>query len=202
MILRTPDSVSTPDAHGYWWGSIFFAVAVAAAVACLPYAISCCSRFSKEQIAIRASFGEHGWAPGITPVAIALLDWPMGFRLLIMTIVAATLCLLCTVSLLFAARSRNVAGGPHSAAYAWLPVGEALLGSFMVGVLYILAAYAVGFKGYIGPGNLLWFFGVPAAIAFMIRPSLLQGLVWTLPLLIGGWVCMAIISVSVGIPLD
>ena len=72
----------------------------------------------------------------------------------------------------------------------------------MVGILYILAAYAVGYVGYLGAKNAIWFVGVPMAVALIQQPRPTRALLWTFPLLLGGWVCMGILSMTVGIPLD
>jgi hypothetical protein len=190
------------DVRGYRWASIFFGLVLGISLAFLPHAIGCCSRFSAEDMAIRASFGNHGWAPGITPLAVAMLDWPMGFRLLVMTLVAACLCLVASLTGLLLARRMNADGAAGGAPRLWYIVGQGVLGSFMVGVLYILAAYAVGYEGYLGPRNALWFVGLPLAVALVQQSRLQRAILWTFPLLLGGWVWMAVLSMTVGIPLD
>ncbi len=56
--------------------------------------------------------------------------------------------------------------------------------------------------GYIGPRNVLWFVGVPLTVALIQQGRPLRALLWTFPLLLGGWVGMALLSMTVGIPLD
>jgi hypothetical protein len=190
-----------PYLRGYRWGGGFFAFVALCSLASLPYAISCCSRFSAEELADRASFGGNGWAPGITPLAVALLDWPMGFRLLVMTVVAAILCLAATITLhLFASYTAKETLSRR--ARMLKPIGEAVLGSFIVGVLYILAAYGVGYAGYIGPANAIWFVGIPVLVSLMEHKRLTSAFLWSAPLLLGGWVSMGVFSMTVGIPLD
>ena len=189
-----------PEMHGYRWGAWFFGLVALCSLAALPFAATCCSRFSAEDMAADAALGGNGWSPDITPLAIALLDWPMGFRLLLMTSVAAILCFATTVTLLFV-RQRN-AERQEKRILSRVGVAQAVLGSFMVGVLYILAAYAVGYVGYRGPANALWFIGIPMAVAVMQKPSIQSALLWTIPLLLGGWLSMGILSMTIGIPLD
>jgi hypothetical protein len=38
--------------------------------------------------------------------------------------------------------------------------------------------------------------------ALIQQPRPTRVLLWTVPLLLGGWVCMGILSMAVGIPLD
>lgn len=183
--------------QGYHWGAWFFGLIIVCCVAVLPHAVSCCSQFSAADLQFRAQFGAKGWAPGITPLAVALLDWPMGFRLFLMTLVTAIICFLSSLAGFFVARAGNVDG-------SWgvgRSVVQGLLACLMVGVLYILAAYATGFIGYLGPANMLWMIGVPAVIAILTWPRL-TGLLMALPVGIGGWLMLAVISMTVGIPLD
>lgn len=190
-----------PYLRGYCWGVGLFAFVALCSLASLPFAISCCSRFTAEELAESASLGGNGWAPGTTPMAIALLDWPMGFRLLVMTIVAAMLCLAATISLLLFTRY-TTKQTPGRLARILRAIGEVALGSFIVGVLYILAAYGRGYVGYIGPGNAIWFAGIPMLIALMEHRCLKSALLWTVPLFLGGWVWTVVLSMIVGIPLD
>jgi len=187
--------------RGYRWGGGLFAFVALCSLASFPYAISCCSRFSAEELAERASFGSNGWAPSITPLAVALLDWPMGFRLLVMTAVAAILCLAATITLLLLARF-NPKETSDRRAHVLKSIGEVVLGSFMVGVLYILAAYGVGYAGYLGPTNAIWFVGIPMLVSLMEHKRLATALLWFVPLLLGGWMWMGLLSMTVGIPLD
>jgi hypothetical protein len=120
----------------------------------------------------------------------------MGFRLLVMSIVAAAVCLLSTVSLLALLRR---SGGRCSMRLA---AGQTIVGAFMVGVLYILAAYAVGYVGYRGTWNAAWLVGIPMMVAFIQTPRLPHAFLWIFPLLVGGWLCMGVLSMTVGIPLD
>ena len=186
---------------GYRWGGGLFAFVAFCSLASLPFAIGCCSRFTAAELAERASFGSNGWAPGITPLAVTLLDWPMGFRLLVMTIVAAILCFGATITLFLLARY-SAKETPDRRARVLKAIGEVALGSFIVGVLYILAAYGVGYIGYLGPANAIWLVGIPMLIALMERGRLTSALLWTVPLLLGGWVWMGVLSIAVGIPLD
>ena len=188
--------------RSYRWGANFFGLVLAASSAFLPHALSCCSRFSNDDLALKASFGVKGWAPGITPLVIALLDWPMGFRLLVLIMVAASLCFVATVAGLLILRRMQRDGGEGGSVPLWFSVSEAVLGSLMVGVLYIVAAYATGYVGYIGPRNALWFVGVPMAVALIQQERPSRALLWTFPLLLGGWLSMGILSITVGIPLD
>jgi hypothetical protein len=190
-----------PYLRGYRWAGGLFAFVALCSLASLPFAISCCSRFSAEELAERALVGRNGWAPGITPLAVALLDWPAGFRLLVMTIVTAVLCLAATITLLLFARY-NAKETPDRRARLLKPIGEVVLGSFIAGLLYILAAYGMGYVGYIGSANGIWFVGIPMLIALMEHKRLTSALLWTFPLLLGGWIWMGVLSMTVGIPLD
>ena len=178
-----------------------FASVALCSLASLPHAISCCSRFSAQELAERASFGSNGWAPGTTPLAVVLLDWPMGFRLLVLTAVAAILCLAATITLLLIARF-NPEETSDRRAHVLKPIGEVVLGSFMIGVLYILAAYGVGYAGYLGPANAIWFVGIPMLISLMEHKRLATAFLWSVPLLLGGSMWMGLLSMTVGIPLD
>jgi hypothetical protein len=174
---------------------VLFGLLIVGCVVALPHAISCCSHFSAADLKLRAQFTKN-LDPHTTPVAVALLDWPMGFRLLLMTLVAAIICFLLCVIGVFVARADDVGGGRGR--------GESIklvLGSLMVGVLYILAAYLTGFIGYVGPANLLWVIGVPAVIAIITWPRPI-GIPMALPVGIGGWIALIAICMTVGIPLD
>jgi hypothetical protein len=183
--------------RGYRSGAWLFGLTALVCIAALPYAVRCCAHFSPADLKLRAEFGGGSREPGITPLAEALHDWPMGFRLLLMTLVATTICFASTLASLSLARRENLADQRT----VWRPIVRAVLACLMVGVLYILGAYATGFVSYLGPRNLLWMLGVPAAIALMCWPRPI-GALMTLPLAIGGWIALAILSIGLGIQLD
>lgn len=180
--------------RGYRWGAWLFGLTGVACVAAMPYAVNCCSHLPDSDL---LSMEPYRRSPYITPVAAALLDWPMGFRLLLMTLAAAVICFSSTLASMFLIQNEPTEAGtiPRKS------VVQAILACLQVGVLYILATYAVGFLGYRGPLNLLWGAGVPAAIAAMVWPRL-GWIRMTIPLAIGGWAALAAISIGFGIPLD
>lgn len=121
----------------------------------------------------------------------------MGFRLLLMTLVAAIICFISCALGFFVTRAK-----------AFDRKGEivnrlvqGLLASAMTGVLYILAAYAAGFVGYLGPKSLFWMLGIPAVITIISWPRPI-GLLMAFPVALGGWIALGAISISVGIPID
>lgn len=181
-------------AAGYRIGACLFALTVVICLAVLPFAASCCSHLSSQEQALSATVGHAPWAAGITPLAVALLDWPMGFRLLLLTLTAAILCLVATLA--SAALSRRSIGQGW-----WSDFARGVLACFTVGVLYILAAYVTGYFGYLGPANVGWMLGIPALVAFMNIPRPI-GLLFSVPLALGGWIGAGVISLTIGIPLD
>ena len=179
--------------RGYWWGAWLFGLAALACVALLPHAIQCCSHFSQADLRLRAEFGPNSWSP----IADALLDWPTSFRLLLLSLVAFVVCFAATLVSIVLQRSESLAAEKS----AWKEFVRFVLACIIIAVLYILAIYATGLVGYLGPLNLLWMLGVPAAIAVMISPRPL-GIFMAIPLTIGGWVALAAISIGLGIPVD
>lgn len=185
------------ELRGYRIGAWFFALVTLLCSAILPLAISCCSRFLPSRLPTGAAVDSDRLSPGIKPAAVALLDWPMDFRLFLMTLVAAVLCLFSTLASAFLTRASSRQG----AWAAWAACARAVFACMTVGVLYILASYVAGFVGYRGPANLIWMAGIPVLIALTHAPRL-AALLISFPLFIGGWVAMAVIGMTVGIPLD
>jgi len=185
------------SACGYRWGSLLFGLVALCCLAALPRAIACCSQFSGADVQLPIKPGQSTWEAGITPVAVALLDWPMGFRLLLMTLVAALICLAaCLTGLLVVPKE-----GDEPAAGTSKSIARLLLASLMTGVLYILAVYGTGFLGYVGPANFLWMAGVPTVMALITWPRP-RGVLFAVPVGIGGWIATIAICIAVGIPLD
>jgi hypothetical protein len=182
-----------------WVGSVFGGVVVAELIA-LPYAIRCCSRFSADVQKFRT---DAHWDPHVGWFAKFLLDWPMEFRLVVMTITAAILCLLATMMLSLLSRvSERQNGADGRGTLRWLVFGaRTAVASFMVAVLYLLAIYACGYVGYMGPRNLVWYLGIPVLVALIEYPRP-AGALLGVPLAITGSLCVALISLTVGIPLD
>ena len=120
-----------------------------------------------------------------------------------MTITAALVCLLTTTLLYTLARvtsQRNVATG--HIAVGWLLAGARfIVASFMTATLYILAIYATGYIGYLGPRNTIWLLGIPVLVALLEYPRPV-GVLVGIPLAITGAVCTGVISFFVGISLD
>jgi hypothetical protein len=183
--------------RGYRWGAWLFGLAGLTCVALMPHAVQCCSRFAEADLRLRMEFGANGWSSGTSRVATALLDWPMGLRLLLMALVAAIVCSAATFASILIVRSEMLAAENA----IWKSVVRGVLACLIVGVLYLLSIYATGFIGYLGPLNLLWMVAVPAAIALMAWPCP-RGVLMTAPLAIGGWIALAAISIGLGIPID
>jgi len=184
--------------RAYKWGAILFGILAATGLALLPYAIRCCSRFSPQDIALQEA---SGWGPPGPAITGALMDWPMGFRLLLLTIVAAILCAAAMFSMMKIAGWEQRQGTPPGALRRAI-AARALLSSAVVGILYLLAAYAVGYIGAsTGPHNLVWLAGIPLAVAWAGKPGPL-GLVLAVPLAFAGFLCLILISVLFQIPLD
>jgi MFS family permease len=184
--------------RAYRWGAAFFGIAAVAGLVALPYALRCCSRFTSEQLALREA---TGWEPPGPAITVALMDWPMGFRLFLMMIVAAVICTLAMIALSVIAR-REQRPETTTSNLRRLIVVRAFLSSVIVALLYILAAYTTGFFGIPGgPHNLVWLLGIPVLVAWMGKPSLF-GFALGFPLAITGFVCVMIISLTLRIPLD
>jgi hypothetical protein len=127
----------------------------------------------------------------------------MGFRLLLITIVAAALCLLTTVTLFLLARASEWQRASTSRSPFRWPIFAArtVVASFMVSVLYFLAVYAFGYLGYLGPLNLIPGLGIPVLVGLLEYPRP-AGALLGIPLAITGFLCTALISLTVGIALD
>jgi hypothetical protein len=184
--------------RSYKWGAVLFGIVAAVGLVLLPHAVSCCSRFSPQDIALRETLGWSAPGPLITA---ALMDWPLGFRLLLLTIVAALVCAAAMLSMMMIARSeqrQDATVGALRRAFAL----RALISSLVVGVLYLLATYAAGYVGASrGLHNLVWLAGIPVVVAWIGKPSWV-GLALGVPLAITGFACLILISVTLQIPLD
>ncbi len=105
------------------------------------------------------------------------------------------------IGMMFAVRRETRADATAVAIQGGIAV-RVLLSSMVVGVLYLLSAYAAGFFGISrGPHNLAWMLGIPMLIAWMGKPSLL-GFALRIPLALTGFVCLVILSMTLQIPLD
>ena len=175
-----------------------FGIAAVAGLATLPHALRCCSSFSSEELAI----GEQaGWEPPGPAITVALMDWPSGFRLFLMMIVAAVICSLAMIALSVIARREQRPETAPTIVRRWIGV-RALLSSLVVAVLYLLCIPAVSYFGVArGPHNLVWLLGIPMLVAWMGRPSL-RGLALGLPLAVTGFACLIVICVNLELPLD
>jgi hypothetical protein len=183
--------------RAYRWGAAFFGIVAVAGVALLPYTLRCCSTFSPEELALRQQTGRELPGPSVT---VALLDWPLGFRLFLMMIVAAIICTLAMIALWVIAR-RERRAETMSSVRQWIAV-RVFLSSVVVAVLYLLGIHTAGFFGVAtGPHNLLWLLGIPVLIAWMGQPNR-RGLALGCPLALTGFVCVIIISMTLRIPLD
>jgi heme/copper-type cytochrome/quinol oxidase subunit 2 len=183
--------------RAYKWGAAFFGIVAVAGLAAMPYALRCCSSFSSEELALREQTGWETTGPAITA---ALMDWPLGFRLFLMMIVVALICTLAMTAMAVIAH-REQQPETTSSIPGWIAV-RVLLSSVVVAVLYILATYTIGFFGMSrGPHNLVWLLGIPVLVAWMGKPNL-RGLAFGFPLALTGFACLAIISLTLDIPLD
>jgi hypothetical protein len=129
------------------------------------------------------------------------MDWPLGFRLFLMMIVAAVIC---TIAMIVMSVIAHWAQRPETTATDLCRgvIARAVLSSVVVGVLYILAAYTTGFFGIPGGShNLIWILGIPALVAWMGKPTLL-GWILGAPLVFTGSACVVVISLTLNIPLD
>ena len=175
---------------GYRIGVWFLGTVALLSLLALPIAYSQCA-----ECAGHPRFANN-WSPEMTPVSVALFDWPSEFGFLLMASVAAVLCFVAVAIMLRLAKAW--ADLPPT---GWRFAAQAVLSSFVVGVLNFVGAYASGCIGYVGPANGLWLMGIPAAVAVMNSPNK-WAVFWIIPLFIGGWITTAIIGMTVGIPLD
>jgi hypothetical protein len=183
--------------RAYRWGAAFFGIVALVGLAALPYAFRCCSQFSSGELAFRKA---TGWDPPDPAITVALMNWPMGFRLFLMTLVAAVICTLAMILLSVIARREQRVETAMSSLWRWI-IARAVLSSVIIGVLYILGAYMTGFFGIPGgPHNLAWLIGIPVIVAWMGKPSL-RGLALGFPLALTGFICLIIISLTLRIPL-
>lgn len=144
--------------RAYRWGAAFFGIVAVAGLVLMPYALRCCSSFSSEELALRE---QTGWEPPGPAITVALMDWPRGFRVFLMMIVAAAICTLAMIALSVIARWEQRPGTTTSSVPRWIAV-RVFLSSVVVAVLYILGAYTTGFFGIAGgPHNLVWLLGIP-----------------------------------------
>lgn len=185
----------------YRWAGSFYALVLVACLISLPSAIKCCSRFSPQEDAYwrNANYpSNYGW------FAKDLLNWPSGFRLLVMTIVAATLCLLATFTLYLIARhtpdNRDARNRPTGLLIRFIV--RAAVASFTTAVLYVLMAWLLGYIGRApGPDMRVMMLTIAALIGLQEVPGPL-GLLLAIPLFLSGLIFTALISLFVGIPLD
>lgn len=189
--------MSVTAERAYRWGAAFFGIVAVAGLATLPYALRCCSSFSSEELALNEEIGRERTAPAIT---VALMDWPLGFRVFLMMIVAAVICTVAMIALSAIARREQRPGTTTSRVQRWIGV-RVFLSSVVVAVLYILGFYTSGFFSASGPHNLVWVLGIPVLVAWMGKPSL-RGLELGCPLALLGFVCLIIISLTLRIPID
>ena len=125
----------------------------------------------------------------------------MGFRLFLMAVVASVICASAMIGLAFTARWE---ARTNATAFG-IQVGyglRVLLSSIVVGVLYLLCFYTVGFFGIGGgPHNLSWAIGIPVVVAWLGKPGAF-GCALGLPLAFTGFVCLLLICLVFQIPLD
>ena len=182
----------------YQWGAAGFGLIAVCGIVALPYAVRCCSRFSPDELAFRRQLGWESPGPAITA---ALMDWPLGFRLFLMTIVASIICAAAMIGMAYAVHRETRPDATDAAIHGGIAV-RVLLSSITVGVLYLLSAYVVGFFGISrGPHNFAWMLGIPLVVAWIGKPGPL-GCALGLPLAFTGFVCLVIISMTLQIPLD
>ena len=184
--------------RAYRWGAAFFGIVAIAGLAALPHALRCCSSFSSEQLALREQIG---WEPPGPAITVALMDWPLGFRVFLMMIVAAVICTLAMIALSVIARREQRPETASRSVQRWIGV-RVFLSSVVVAVLYLLGFYAAGFFGIPnGPHNLVWLLGIPTLVAWMGKPNL-RGAALGCPLALTGFVCLIVIGLTLRIPLD
>jgi len=132
-------------------------------------------------------------------VADILLDWPLDFRVFLLALVAGIVCTAAMLVLSFVSRWEARATGTSR---SWAIAVRFALSSWVVGVLYIPAIYAIAyFRVPGGPHNLLWMLGIPMAVGLMGWPRR-SGLAWGMALTISGWFCLWLVSLTVDVPLD
>jgi hypothetical protein len=118
-----------------------------------------------------------------------------------MLIVAAVICTLAMIALSVIARREQRPDLRISSVHRWIGV-RVFLSSVVVAVLYLLGFYTTGFFGIArGPHNLVWLLGIPVLIAWLGKPNV-RGLALGCPLALSGFVSLAIISLTLRIPLD
>lgn len=178
------------DVRGYRFGTAVFGLAAVLSAGAVAYASSCCSAVSAEDQAILAGLGAPEWR-GMGWVTAALMDWPLGFRLTLMTLTtsiigfAVALC-----GLLLASKNNRFSR-------IFRPVSATIL----VGIIYILVIYIAGYIGYKGPFVLVAWLGAAALISLMYFPNR-NGLILAVPLAVVGFGAAAVISMVMGIGWD
>jgi hypothetical protein len=196
--LMAGDSEQRRAISLYKCGAAAFGLLSVSGLLALPYALRCCSGFEPDEVAFRQAVG---WATSGPAIRTALLDWPMGFRLFLMAVVASVICASAMIGLAFTARWE---ARTNATAFG-IQVGyglRVLLSSIVVGVLYLLCFYTVGFFGIGGgPHNLSWAIGIPVVVAWLGKPGAF-GCALGLPLAFTGFVCLLLICLVFQIPLD
>lgn len=182
------------ETKGYRYGMGLFGLAATVSGIAVIYGSQCCAVFSPEDQIIRANFGipEHR---GIRWLTAALMDWPMGFRLCLMTLTASLIGLVVAFSgfLLVQHKDTN---------YAPLANGlRAFLAALLVGVMYILTIYIAGFVGYQGTLILVSWLIISILVSLM-SVSNRSGFILAVPLTVVGFGSAAIISMVLGIAWD
>jgi hypothetical protein len=141
------------DTRGYRIGIVLFGLAAVFSAAAALYGSHCCVGFPTDVQVLRTSFGtpERRAMPGLSA---ALMDWPLGYRLTLMTLASSLIGVAISISGITLASWK---AGAYARVWA---VFSMLSASFLVGVLYILTIYVAGYVGYRGPLVLMAWIGI------------------------------------------
>ncbi|WP_312219340.1 hypothetical protein [Sphingobium yanoikuyae] len=180
--------------RGYRYGMALFCLMLAISGVTVIYGSHCCAAFPPEDQAIREHFGAPEWR-GIKWLTAALMDWPMGFRLCLMTLTASLIGLAVAFSGFLLVRHEGIVHVRFSAAV------RAFLAAILVGVIYILTIYAAGFYGYQGSLILVSWLEISLLVSLMNVPNR-SGVILAVPLTVAGFGSAAIISMLMDIPWD
>jgi hypothetical protein len=182
------------DTRGYRIGIVLFGIAAGLSAAAALYGSYCCAGFPTDVQALRTNFGtpERRAMPWLTAT---LMDWPLGYRLIVMTLASSLIGVVISISAMTLASWK-------AGAYARLwAVFSMLSASFLVGVLYILTIYVAGYFGYRGPLSLVAWIGISVGVGLMYAPNR-SGLILAVPLTPAGFIVAGVTSMIVGIPWD
>lgn len=182
------------ETRGYRYGMALFSLAAVLSGIAVIYGSQCCAVFSPEDQNIRANFGIPEQR-GIRWLTAALMDWPMGVRLCLMTLTASLIGLAVAFSGFLLAQHKNTD-------HARLADGfRAFSAALLVGVMYILTVYIAGFFGYRGAWILVSWLIISILVSLM-SVSNRSGFILAVPLTVVGFGSAAIISMVMGIAWD